>query len=235
MTLKDKVVVVTGASEGIGRAIAERIAEEGSVLALVARNSAGLKETAKNIQGAGGKAKVFICDIKDRSQIKSTVEEIVAKLGGIDVLINNAGIWQKTMQLDEIDDDVVEDVINTDLTGTIFFTKYVLPHLRSKSHETAIINIISRSGILAQEGQSIYTAAKYGMKGFTDVLRVDLKGTNIRLGAIYQSGTNTQMFKKTGETFSTEKFTEPKDLADAVAYMLNRPAKIWLPEIQVIY
>jgi len=229
MILKDKVVIVTGASEGIGRAIAERLAKEGAKLALVARSQDKLQGLA---QAVGGEA--FVCDIRNHAQVKKTVEAVVAKFGRIDVLVNNAGIWQKTGQLDELPDGVVDDVIATNLSGTIYMTKCVLPHLR-REEETAIIQIVSKSGIVAQEGQSIYTATKYGVKGFTDVLRVDLKETKVRVGAVYQSGTDTEMFRKTGEEFDQEKLTKPEDLADAVAYMLTRPARIWLPEIQVVY
>ncbi len=229
MILKDKVVVISGASEGIGRAIAERLAKEGAKLALVARNQEKLAAVAKAVDG-----QAFVCDIRDRVQVTKTIEAIVAQCGSIDVLVNNAGIWQKTDQLDKLDDQVIDDVLATNLAGTIYMTKAALPHLR-KDDETAIIQIVSKSGIVAQEGQSIYTATKYGLKGFSDVLRADLKGTNIRIGAVYQSGTDTEMFRKTGEVFPQDKLTDPADLADAVAYMLTRPPKIWLPEIQVIY
>ena len=229
MILKDKVIIVTGASEGIGRAIAERLAKEGARLALVARNKDKLEAVAKTVG-----AEAFACDVRNQAQVKETVEAVVAKFGHIDVLINNAGIWQKVGQLDELPDEVVDDVIATNLSGTIYMTKATLPHLR-QDDETAIVQIVSKSGITAQEGQSVYTATKYGVKGFTDVLRVDLKGSNIRIGAVYQSGTNTEMFHKTGEDFEQDKFTNPKDLADAVAYMLTRPPKMWLNEIQVVY
>jgi len=104
-----------------------------------------------------------------------------------------------------------------------------------RERETAIINIISKSGIVAQLGQSVYTASKYGMKGFTDVLREDTKSEPIRIGAVYQSGTATQMFAKAGDDFPVENFTNPDDLADVVVFMLSRPAKIWLNEVQVVY
>jgi 3-oxoacyl-[acyl-carrier protein] reductase len=230
MILQDKIVVVTGASEGIGRAIAERLAREGAKLALVARSEDKLQEVARFV---GGEA--FACDIRDSTQVKRTVDAIIAKYGRIDVLVNSAGIWQKKAQLDSVSDELIADVIATNLAGTIYMTKSVLAHLRRTHAETAIIQVVSKSGIVAQEGQSVYTATKYGVKGFTDVLRVDLKDTNIRIGAVYQSGTDTQMFAKAGEHFSQDKLTEPADLADAVAYMLTRPPKMWLPEIQVTY
>lgn len=235
MVLKDKVIIVTGASEGIGEAIAVRLSQESAKLAIVARDEAKLKKVASEIASSGGTAETFVCDIRYKEEIKNTIDSVAAKFGTIDVLINNAGIWQKTMQVDEIEDAVVEDVINTNLVGTIFATKYVLFYLRKKDSETAIINIVSKSGVSAQDGQSIYTASKWGVKGFTDVLRNDLKDTKIRLGAVYQAGINTEMFRKTGENFPQEDLTQPEDLADAVAYMLTRPAKMWMPEIRVSY
>ena len=230
MILKDKIVIVTGASEGIGRAIAERLAQEGARLALVARSAKKLDEVAKTV---GGEA--FVCDIRDQAAVKRTVDVIAAKFGGIDVLVNNAGIWQKMGQLDALDDAVVDEVLATNLSGTIYMTKAVLPYLRQSQEETAVIQIVSKSGIVAQEGQSIYTASKYGVKGFTDVLRTDLKETKIRIAAVYQSGTDTEMFRKTGEAFDQTKLTAPGDLADAVSYLLTRPPKLWIPELQVIY
>lgn len=230
MILKNKVVVVTGASEGIGRAIAGRLAREGARLALVARSEDKLRKVAEAV---GGEA--FVCDVRDRAQVKATIDTIAAKFGGIDVLINNAGIWHKPSQLDELSDGTVDDVLDTNLAGTIYATKHALPYLRERGAETAIVQIVSKSGITAQEGQSIYTASKWGVKGFTDVLRTDLKGSNIRVGAVYQSGTNTEMFRKAGDEFDQSKLTEPADLADAVAYMLTRPPKMWIPELHVAY
>ena len=230
MILKDKVVIVTGASEGVGRAIAERLAHEGAKLALVARSEEKLRKVAEMV---GGEA--FVCDVRDRAQVQAAISAVVAKFGGIDVLINNAGIWQKPSQLDELPDQTVDDVLATSLTGTIFATKYALPHLKRREAETAILQIVSKSGVTAQEGQSVYTASKWGVKGFTDVLRADLKGSNVRVGAVYQSGTNTDMFRKAGDEFDQAKLTEPADLADAVAYMLTRPPKMWVPELHVAY
>jgi len=149
-------------------------------------------------------------------------------------LINDAGVWQKMMPLEDIKPETIDDIIGINLTAFIHITRLFMPVLKSRE-EAAIINVISKSGIVAQEGQSVYMASKYGVRGFTDVLRADLKDTNVRVAGVYQSGTNTKMFTKTGEDFSTEKFTDPADLADVVAYMLLLPKKIWLPEVRVEY
>lgn len=233
--LEDKVVVITGASDGIGKSIAIRLGTERAKIILIARNENKLRQVAENIQSRGGIAKYYPCDIRSSNDIEETVRKIISDFGRIDVLINNAGIWQKLSSLEAISEETIQDVIQTNLLGTIMMTKSVLPFLKEARYDTYLINIVSKSGVTAQEGQSIYTASKYGVKGFTDVLRIDLKNTKIHVGAIYQSGTNTDMFRKTGEDFPTEKFTNPDDLAEFVTYMLNCPAKIWIPELYVNY
>lgn len=119
------------------------------------------------------------------------------------------------MQLDEIETSMIDSVIQTNLTGVIHMTHSVLPILR-ESQEAAIINIISQSGVVSQDGQSVYTATKFGIRGFTDVLKKDLKGTQVRIAGVYQAGTNTKMFENTGETMPIENFTDPADLADVI-------------------
>jgi NADP-dependent 3-hydroxy acid dehydrogenase YdfG len=141
-------------------------------------------------------------------------------------------VWHKVGDLETLSDEKILEVLNTNLVAQILITRGLLLKLK-ESVEGAIINIISKSGIVAQAGQSVYTASKYGMRGFTDVLRQDLKESSIRVGAVFQSGTNTQMFAKAGDEFAVETFTEPKDLAEVVAFMLSRPEKLWINEVMV--
>ena len=235
MELKNKVVVITGASDGIGKSIALRLAKDNTKLVLIARNEEKLtavKNQALELWAAS--VHTYICDISDTKLLESTIASIISDLETIDVLINNAGIWQKLMPVDEIDSQRVEKIIQTNLTALIHATRLLLPVLR-KRDEAAIINVSSKSGVTAQNGQSVYTATKYGVRWFTEVLKADLKETNIRVAGIYQSGTNTGMFATADQDFPIEKFTDPDDLADVVGYMLNLPKKIWLHDIRVEY
>lgn len=233
MNIKNKVIIVTGASEGIGKAIALRLAKEKVKLALIARNQKKLGLVTKEIIKLGSEAKSYSCDITKTKELITTVNKIKSDFNQINILINNAGIWHKTGSLTNLSSEKITKVINTNLTGLIQLTNLVLKEL-PQTEESAIINISSKSGTIAQAGQSVYTASKYGVKGFTDVLKLDLKGI-IRVAGVYQSGTNTDMFTKAGETFSTEKFTDPNDLADVIAYMLMLPKKIWLNEVHINY
>ncbi len=233
MNLKNKIIIITGSSDGIGKQIALRLAKENSKLALLARDKKRLDEVSKEARKLGAvDVKNYACDIRQTDKLESTIKSIISDFGTVDILINNAGIWQKLMPVDQIPEDIVDNVIKTNLTALIHTTRLLLPTLRTRN-EAAIINITSKSGVVAQEGQSVYTASKYGVHGFTEVLKADLKDTNIKVAGVYQSGTNTKMFEKTGEDFPTEKFTNPSDLADIIAYMLTRPDKIWLHDIRV--
>ena len=235
MNLQDKVIIITGSSEWIGAAIAQRLACEWTRLTLLARNTEKLELVAEKCRELwANRVEVYSCDISDTAKITETVSQIHSDFWGIDVLINNAGIWQKMMQLDDIEKEKIDPIIATNLSGVIHLTHAVLPLLRTRP-EAAILNIVSQSGVTAQAGQAIYTATKYGVRGFTDVLKVDLKGSNVRIAWVYQSGTNTKMFENTWETMPIEKFTDPNDLADVVTYMLSLPPKIWMHEVRVTY
>ena len=235
MELKNKVVVVTGSSDGIGKEIALRLAKDGVKLALIARNEEKLAAVSKEALALwAASVNAYVCDMTDTHILESTTHVIASELGGVDVLVNNAGIWQKAMQLDEIESSTIESVIDINLTALIESTRLFLPMLRARD-EAAIINVSSKAGVVAQGWFSVYSATKYWVRGFTEVLKEDLKETNIRVAGVYQSGTNTGMFAKADEDFPVEKFTNPADLADVVGYMLWLPPKIWLHDVRVAF
>lgn len=233
MDIKNKVAVVTGASDGLGKQISLKLAKEGASLALVARNEEKLNEVKKEAEKLGSpKVICYPCDIQDKEQIKKTVQKIEVDFNEVQILLNIAGIWQKLNLLEDIPEGEVDSVINSDLTGMIHMTRLMLPILK-RQDEAIIINDSSKSGVTAQPGQSVYTAAKWGVRGFTEVLKEDLKDTNVRVAAIYQGGTDTEMFNKTGEHFNQEKFIKPEELANVIIFMLTRPFGIWLHDVRV--
>lgn len=235
MNLKGKVVVITGASNGIWKSIALRLGKDRVKLVLIARNEEKLKAAADQALSLWAEsAHTYVCDISDTSVLENTIKSIISDLWGVDVLINNAGIWQKLMPVDEISSERIESLVQTNLTALMHATRLFLPALRAWD-ESAIINVSSKAWVVAQEGLSVYAATKYGVRWFTEVLKMDLKETNIRVAGIYQSGTNTWMFATADQDFPVEKFTDPNDLADVVWYMLSLPKKIWLHDVRVEY
>jgi len=235
MNLRGKIAIVTGASDGLGEHIALKLAKEGVSLALVARNKERLEKVRVEAERLGSpKVEVYRCDISDKEQVTQVINKIEVDFNEIQILLNIAGIWQKLSNLEDIPSEEIDSVINIDLKGLIYMTHMVVPILK-RQKEAIIINDSSRSGITGQPGQSIYSAAKWGVRGFTEVLKEELKGSSVRVAGLYQGGTNTKLFEKTGEHFNQDKFISPEDLADVIVFMLSRPPQIWLHDVRVEY
>lgn len=222
-----KRIIVTGASDGIGKSLAIELAKEGYSLVLFGRN----EERLKAVSAAANNAEYHAFDLNDYAAMDKAVTEVL-KAGDVDVLINNAGVWHKMGDLETIDDDLIMEVINTNLTSQILLTKRLLPSIRHRKN-SFIVNVSSKSGITAQAGQSVYSASKWGLRGFTDVLRADTKGDEVHIVGVYQSGTNTKLFEKAGEDLPVGSFTEPDDLAKVIAFTLKQPPKLRVTEIRV--
>ena len=235
MNLKNKTIIITGASDGIGKQIAISLADENTNLVLIWRSLEKLEDTKKQVLSKwANKVEIYSCDISNNDAIRSTVNQIQKNFNTVDILINNAGIWQKLMPLEDIEQDTIQNVIQTNLTGLINMTQAVLPILKKQS-EAAIINISSKAWIVWQQWLSVYNAGKFWVTGFTEALKIDMKGSGIRVAGVYQAGINTKMFENTWEDFPVEKFSEPEDLANVIKFMLMRPAKIWLHDVRVEY
>jgi NAD(P)-dependent dehydrogenase (short-subunit alcohol dehydrogenase family) len=218
---QDKNALVTGAAGGIGQAIVKQLRAQGARVAVADRATNGIEAEA-HLPG----------DLLDPAYCDQLAANAQQALGGLDIVINNAGIWHKAGPLDSISEEMLMAPVQTNLTGLMQLTRHLLPALRDRG-EAAILNVASKSGVVAQAGQSVYTATKYGVRGFTDVLKVDEAETGVRVAGLYQSGTNTGMFAKAGEDVPNHIFTEPEDLADVVVFMLSRPPKLWMHEVRV--
>ena len=194
MELKNKRIIVTGGSDGIGRHICLKLAALGTRLAILGRDADRLAAVEAECIAAGASEAIGIaCDIQNPDAISGAVEQVTAAVGGLDILINNAGIWHKTGPLDEIPPQLLQATAPTNLTGLMQITQAAIPALRA-NEEVIILNVVSKSGVVAQAGQSVYTATKYGVRGFTEVLKADEENTGVRVGGVYQSGPNTGMF-----------------------------------------
>ena len=220
-------VIVTGGSDGIGRSLAIELAKVGHRLVLFGRD----EERLRDVASLSGNAEYYAFDLNDIASMNEVIGKVL-EAGDVDILINNAGIWHKMDDLETMPDDKIVEVINTNLTSQIILTKKLLPHIRNRDN-SFIINIVSKSGNTAQAGQTVYSASKWGLRGFTDVLRVDTKEDKVHVIGVYQSGTNTKLFEKAGEDFPVETFTNPDDLAKVVIFTFNQPPNLRINEIRI--
>lgn len=237
MDIKNKNMVITGASDGLGYCTALKLAAAGSNLALVSRNQEKLIQLQQKLSSQYPQQKfiAYPCDLCQVEQIKNTVTKIIADFENVHALLNIAGIWQKLSPLEQIETETIQNVIQTNLIGLIQITSLLLPNLKQQS-EAIIFNDSSSSGIMPRPEQSVYCASKFGVYAFTEVLKVDLKGTNVRIAGLYQGGTNTQLFAKANDLDKPlNEFTDPVDLADTIVFMLTRPPKLWIHDIRITY
>lgn len=190
--LKNQVAVVTGASRGIGRAIALELAARGAALALVYRGSHEAAAAVKaEIENSGGKAGLFACDVSDFGAVAALYEEIQRVFGKVHILVNNAGIVRDKLLLRMKEEDF-SDVLDTNLKGAFNLTRHFLPDmLRQRSGR--IINISSVIGLMGNAGQSNYAAAKAGLIGFTKSVAKEAASRGVTCNAIAPGFIDTDM------------------------------------------
>lgn len=205
--LSAKVAIVTGAGRGIGQGIAAHLASEGAIVALYGRSEGPLQETATAIRRAGGVTSVHTGSVIDEKDVEALLDDVMAKHGKIDMLVNNAGIVDDTPFLD-IQLEKWNEVVATDLTGTFLMTQRVARRIKNTGGGS-IINISSIDANGYDGPQAAYVAAKAGVNGFTKNAAKDLAEFGIRVNSVSPGWTRTQM---------VEEFVTP----EALDYMLHR-------------
>jgi 3-oxoacyl-[acyl-carrier protein] reductase len=230
MSLSGRVAFVTGASQGIGRACAMKLATEGVAVAVAARNQDKLNELVNEITATGGKAAAFALDVTDEEQVKSAIKAAIAQFAKIDILVNNAGITrdQLVMRMKRADWDAV---LQTNLTSAYLCTQAVTSSML-KQRWGRIINITSVFGQMGQAGQANYAASKAGLIGLTMAIARELGSRNITCNAVAPGFIETAMTEALGEEFKQSaakqiplgRVGSPADVASAVAFLASDEA-----------
>jgi 3-oxoacyl-[acyl-carrier protein] reductase len=229
-SLEGKVALVTGASQGIGRAIALHLAREGAQIALAARNESKLAEVKSEIESAGAAAATFALDVASEDSIKSAAKAVLAHFGKLDILVNNAGITKDGLVLRMKLADF-EDVLRTNLTGAFLLTQAVLsPMMKARSGR--IINITSIVGETGAAGQANYAASKAGMIGLTKSLAREFASRNITVNAVAPGFIETAMTHVLTDDQKTAILAQiplgrqgsDADIASAVAFLASDAA-----------
>ena len=230
MSLSGHVAFVTGASQGIGRACALRLAKEGAVVALAARNQEKLNEVVSQIRAGGGQAAAFALDVVDEEQLKSNAKAAINQFGKVDILVNNAGITrdQLVMRLKRADWDAV---LETNLTSAYLSIQQVISSML-KQRWGRIINITSVFGQMGQAGQANYAASKAGLIGLTMAIAREVGSRNITCNAVAPGFIETAMTDALGDEFKQTAVQQiplgrvgsTDDVAAAVAFLASDDA-----------
>ena len=228
--LHGQIALVTGASQGLGAAVALRLGQNGAKVLCVARNASKLADTVAAIEASGGTAEAIACDVTDRAAIEKLFEEIETKYEKLDILVNNAGITRDTL-LPIMKDEQWDDIIAANLTSCFLFCR-AASKLMMRKRFGRIINMSSVSGIIGNAGQTNYSATKAGMIGFTRSLSKELAKRKVTVNAVAPGFIESEMTKALGEDIMKEvknripahRLGTPDDVAACVLFLASPAA-----------
>ena len=243
--LDGTVALVTGASSGIGAATARALAAEGAAVAIVARRADRLDTLGGEIADAGGTALPIEADIADREQAERAVARAAEELGRLDVVINNAGV----MLLGPIAEAPVEEwerMVEVNLLGLLYTARAALPYLlKAAGGEPRgvadVVNISSVAGRVARKGSGVYNATKFGVGAFSESLRQEVAGRQVRVSLVEPGAVATELKthnrpeirEQLEKRFGDVEILQSEDIADAISYLVTRPAHVAINELLV--
>ena len=186
--LEDKVTLITGASQGLGRALALAFAREGARVAINARSEESIGPVAEEVEDA--EVLALAADVSKSAEVERMVGETVERFGKIDVLVNKAGLLGPRVRIEEYPEDEWREVIDANLTGPFLVSKAAIPHLPEGG---SVINVVSGVSIEGRAGWGAYSVSKFGIEGLTQILAAELTGRGIRVNAVDPGGMRTDM------------------------------------------
>ncbi|HUR99578.1 MAG TPA: SDR family oxidoreductase [Pyrinomonadaceae bacterium] len=214
--MEGKIAVVTGGTKGIGFAIANALLDGGVSVFICGRDGADLKRAVEQL---GEKVKGTVCDVRNEGDVEAMLAECVRVFGGIDFLINNAGVGYFGKTVEETSSDEFRQTVETNLFGTFYTCHHAIPHIKKRGGGY-IINISSLAGQNAHAKMAAYNASKFGLNGFSEALMQEVRHDNIKVSYICPGSVNTDFG---GDTASDAKAwqLQPKDIAQVVVDLLS--------------
>ena len=232
--LNGRVALITGASSGIGMAVAHAFLREGADLVVVARREERLSELASQAQEVGRRCVIVTGDVREEETAVRAVEAAVRELGRLDILVNNAGIgiYKNLVDTSAADFDAM---MNTNMRSTFLFTRHTVPVLLERK-AGMIINVASMAGVMGFAGEAVYCSTKFAQVGFTQALDRELRPHGIKVGAVCPGGVKTEFALGTGRTeqgVAASGMLDAEDVADAVVLMATQRPGARIMEIRM--
>ena len=231
MRNKGKIVLITGASSGLGKELSEMLGKEGYTVWMCARNIRKLENVMKELQKEGILCHSTKADISNMEDVTRLYDEIMREYGKLDILVNNAGIGLFGL-LEEINYLDIFKTININVIGTIYMTKKAVNIMKKQKYGT-IVNIISTAGKIPRAYETVYVASKWAQRGFFESLKLELKGSGIRVINIYPGGMRTSFWNNyIWYVKDVSKFMDPKDVAAFILKVIEEE-NIWVDDVTI--
>ncbi len=240
--LKGKLALITGASSGIGRAIAERYAEQGANLIITSRREEKLLEVKGNLENKYGvEVNILVQDVSNPEDVRAGIESLPENLKKIDILVNNAGLAVGMTKIHESDSTSFDRVMDTNVKGLLYVSRAVIPLMLENNIPGHIVNIGSTAGNAAYAGGGVYCASKSAVKTLTDGMRIDLIDTPLRVTNIQPGMVETNFSvvrlgdkEKADSVYKGIEALTADDVADTVIYATNLPQNVQISEITLM-
>jgi len=226
----DKVVLITGAGKGIGREIALVFAKQKFHVAACGRTASDLENLKNEIEQIGSGIFIDVCDISRESEVRGFINKVSEISGKIDVLVNNAAVAYIGSIFDT-DLKTWEQTLKVNLTGTFLITKHTLEFMDEGAH---IFNIGSNASKIGFANWSAYCTSKFGLLGFTNSIREELRSKGIKVSAILPGPTNTPLWDSLQGDWDKTKMMEPKSIAEMILHVYSQPADVQTEEVYII-
>ena len=231
MRLNQRVAIVTGGGRGLGRAIALALAAEGCDVALAARTQRELDTVRAEVEQLGRRAVTVVCDVTREEDVRVLVERTVSELGGVHIVINNAGgVCRKPLVQNTVED--WDAVMSSQVRGTFLVTRFALPHLLEAGWGR-VLTIASAAAYVGVPNRVSYCTAKWGQLGFTAALDEELRGSGIRAHAVSPGPAATRMRAEGFPKEDPESLIQPEDVAAQVVNLLTLPETAYIREVYV--
>ncbi len=232
--LKNKTVLITGSTDGLGRLLSLQLAREGANVIVHGRSPEKTESVLTELQAINpqGTFSSIVCDLSK----PETIVEAFTGIKQLDILVNNAGIWQEGNTVEEAPERIIE-VTNVNLSSPMVLTRVLLPTLLDSPY-SQILNTSSIAGVTLPEGyyHTIYTATKWGLQAFTEAMAKEYDGKNLRVMGYYPGGMNTKLFVKGGIDYKENEpwMFDPQESVEAIIFMLTRNPKVSLKRMDLI-
>ncbi len=220
MRLLKKHVIITGGSKGLGRALALRFAREGAYVAICSRNQAELDQVKQEILAAESQVLAQACDISDPGQVDAFVRTVLQEFGTIDVLINNAGVLGQRVPVAEYASSDWEQVIRTNVNGTFYITRLVVPEMM-KQKSGAVINVTATVGKTGRAKWGAYAVSNFAIEGLTQVLAEELKPHNITVNSVNPGSIATDLRRQAYPNEDQSMLRKPEEVTEVFVYLAS--------------